>query len=277
MNNIEFSSQFDVLYNNITSNQAPGLNEYEKSVFLTKAQSEKVKNYFIPEGNDHQKGFDDNQKRQMDFSLLIQKFEGNSVNGNTQGVVDPRALVFQLPNDILYIINESLNYFNDASKVAAIRQVLPISYDEYTRLMSKPFKEPLKYQAWRLMVNAGQSAGNNTEGMAPIINVIVTSSDKKRYKIDVNSGKVKYVLRYVKKPRPIILEDFKDAFGEDLSIDGMNGSEANYSNNGSRTSWYPCELDPSIHEEILQRAVELAKAAWVGDLNSAVEVGKRSE
>lgn len=33
----EFSDEFDVLYNNITSNQAPGLNEYEKSVFLTKA------------------------------------------------------------------------------------------------------------------------------------------------------------------------------------------------------------------------------------------------
>ena len=34
----EFSDQFDVLYNNITSNQAPGLNEYEKSVVLTKAE-----------------------------------------------------------------------------------------------------------------------------------------------------------------------------------------------------------------------------------------------
>ena len=33
MNNTEFSNQFDVFYNNITSNQAPGLNEYEKSVF----------------------------------------------------------------------------------------------------------------------------------------------------------------------------------------------------------------------------------------------------
>ena len=46
MTSEEFSNQFDVLYNNITSNQAPGLNEYEKSVFLTKAQSEIVKNYF---------------------------------------------------------------------------------------------------------------------------------------------------------------------------------------------------------------------------------------
>jgi hypothetical protein len=45
----EFSDQFDVLYNNITSNQAPGLTEYEKSVFLTKAQNEIVKNYFTAE------------------------------------------------------------------------------------------------------------------------------------------------------------------------------------------------------------------------------------
>ena len=34
----EMSNSFSVLYNNITSNQAPGLTEYEKSVFLTQAQ-----------------------------------------------------------------------------------------------------------------------------------------------------------------------------------------------------------------------------------------------
>lgn len=33
----EFSNEFDVLYNSITSNQAPGIDEYEKSVFLTEA------------------------------------------------------------------------------------------------------------------------------------------------------------------------------------------------------------------------------------------------
>lgn len=34
----DWSQQFDLLYNNISSNQAPGLTEYEKSVFLTQAQ-----------------------------------------------------------------------------------------------------------------------------------------------------------------------------------------------------------------------------------------------
>ena len=36
----EFSPEFDLLYNNISSNQAPGLTEYEKSIFLTQAQEE---------------------------------------------------------------------------------------------------------------------------------------------------------------------------------------------------------------------------------------------
>ena len=36
----EWLQRFDLLYNNITSNQAPGLNPYEICVFLTKAQDE---------------------------------------------------------------------------------------------------------------------------------------------------------------------------------------------------------------------------------------------
>ena len=63
MTNLELSNEFDVLYNNITSNQAPGLDEYEKSVFLTKAQDEIVKAYFNPKTNKVQEGFDGNEKR----------------------------------------------------------------------------------------------------------------------------------------------------------------------------------------------------------------------
>ena len=59
----EFSNQFDVLYNNIMSNQAPGLDEYEKSVFLTKAQEDIVKAYFNPKGNKYFEGFDDSALR----------------------------------------------------------------------------------------------------------------------------------------------------------------------------------------------------------------------
>mgnify|MGYP006975185555 CR=1 FL=1 len=50
MTNNEFSNEFDVLYQNITSNQAPGLDEYEKSVFLSKPylyQTFYGKQYFV--------------------------------------------------------------------------------------------------------------------------------------------------------------------------------------------------------------------------------------
>ena len=81
----EFSNEFDVLYNNIMSNAAPGLNEYEKSVFLTKAQEEIIYNYFNPKGNKYGEGFDDSIKRQMDFSELIKSDYGecNGYIGNT--------------------------------------------------------------------------------------------------------------------------------------------------------------------------------------------------
>jgi len=59
----EFSSEFDVQYNNIASNAAPGLDEYEKSVLLTRAQDELIKNYFNPKGNKYQEGFDASPKR----------------------------------------------------------------------------------------------------------------------------------------------------------------------------------------------------------------------
>lgn len=239
------SNLFDVLFNNITSNQAPGLNEYEKSVFLTKAQDELVKNYFVPEGNPHQKGFDGNQKRQIDFSMLMESGTVELTDGG--GVVDTRAYTGMLPDGIMYIINEVLQLGEDNYP----RQVIPLTYDEYTRLMSKPFKEPLKYQAWRLMVS--------TTGDAQNVEIITTSSDKKKYKSDVS-----YVIRYVKRPDPIVLVDLDASFGEGLSIHGA-------------TEATPCKLDPSIHEEIVQRAVELAKIAWSGDPAATVQAGQRSE
>ena len=52
--------------------------------------------------------------------------------------------------------------------------------------------------------------------------------------------------------------------------------------NGESTAT-TCELPEHIHEEILQRAVELAKAAYATDqngtiqLNNQVQMGQRSE
>lgn len=267
----EFSNQFDILYNNITSNQAPGLNEYEKSVFLTKAQNELVKNYFekTSKGNTTQKGYDDNAIRQMDFKDLTRV--AAQTKQSTTPVMDNRAYVYNLPSDVFIIINEQMELDKNGG-VAGLRTVVPLSYNEYMRLMSKPFKEPLKWQAWRLVTNTNDVKNN--------IEIILTSKDRKAY-----GNNVKYIVRYVKKPLPIILTDLSDSLGEDLSIDGYIGSvlpkdvtddkiKAKY------TQVDGCELDSSVHEAILQRAVELAKIAWGGDTNQVqleMTAGQRSE
>lgn len=303
----EFDNQFDVLYNNITSNQAPGLNSFEKSSFLTKAQNELVKNYFDPnsKGNSLGKGFDESAIRQMDFSNLLESIEKAPINDTP--VIDHRAKVYELPTNVFIIINEEITlkggitshtettYYTwngdswlgstsiaeDAtikgtvssvselpkteltvgdiyavaisinnSTTLATRQVIPISFQEYMRLMSKPFKEPLKRQAWRLMTKGGT---------ANKIEIVLPSTDLTKYPIR------NYVIRYVRKPKPIILTDLSD-YG-DLTIEGQSSTSM-------------CELNESTHDAIIQRAVELAKIAWAGDANdiqATVTSGQRSE
>lgn len=240
----EFSNEFDVLYNNIMSNQAPGLNEYEKSVFLTKAQLEILKNYFNPKGNKYGQGFDENAKRQIDFSTLITVAKPSQYTLDGSYVkFDDRSQLYKMPQDILLMLNET--GINTVDGVKRLISIIPMNYEEYARLMSKPWKQPLKNQGWRLFQSTG--------GVDFISEVV----------IKYNSSLTDYKIRYVKRPKPIILANLADEYSN-VSIEGIN-------------TITECELDPILHPEILQRAVELAKSAYTGDLKSSVELGQRSE
>ena len=67
-----------------------------------------------------------------------------------------------------------------------------------------------------------------------------------------------YVIRYVKRPRAIILTDL-----EGVTLDGKSTRQE-------------CELDPILHQEILQRAVELAKISYEGTSASHIQGGNQS-
>lgn len=251
----EFSDQFDVLYNNITSNQAPGLNEYEKSLFLTKAEKEIVKNYFTAnsQGNTLQQGFDDSAKRQADFSVLMKTDTCTKVNTNQPDKIDDRSTVWTYPEDVFIVINETAytSHTSGGSTVIDKRlQVIPLRYDEYTRLMSKPYKRPLKNQVWRL-INSGTVSGSTATKTVEII-------------AGVDDTISSYSVRYVRVPKPIIVGAL-----DGLTIDGVN------------TVSDVCEIDPILHEDILQRAVELAKIAWTqtgqDNTQAVIQAGQRSE
>lgn len=304
----EMDNMFDVLYNNITSNQAPGLNAYEKSVFLTKGQDEIMKNYFNPKskGNNTQEGFDGSAKRQVDFSMLTTvattssttysyslvsgktdkdgrpvysklnvlnsipkstysyteaydsegnvlkdtmgnalyiRNEGTDISGFDTPLFDMRENTksITLPSKLMYAINEMVEVNRNNTKT--LLQVVPIKFDEYSRLMCKPYKRPLKYQAWRL-------TNNDVVNKADIV-------------VGPSDTLIKYTIRYVRRPNPIIVSDL-----DGLTIEGKSTATE-------------CELDPILHEEILQRAVELAKIAWTNtgqdNLQAVMQAGQRSE
>ena len=227
------------------SNQAPGLDEYEKSVFLTKAQLEILKNYFNPKGNKYGQGFDENAKRQIDFSTLITVAKPSLYTPTDDYVkFDDRSQLYKMPSDILLVLNETgINTVENGVK--RLISIVPINYEEYARLMSKPWKQPLKNQGWRLFQSAGK---------VDFISEVV---------IKYNSTLTDYKIRYVKRPKPIILANLADEYSK-VSIEGLN-------------TVTDCELDPILHPEILQRAVELAKSAYTGDLKSSIELGQRTE
>ena len=152
MTNSELSNEFDVLYNNITSNQAPGLNEYEKSVFLTKAQSQLVNEYFNNRTDGFGGGFDGSQKRQYDFSSLTRVanlFEVNTFKERISNLekLDKRSKVYLFPHNYYLAVNEVLS---DDSKQYS---VIPLTHTEYQRLMLKPYNMPVKKAAWRMFTD----------------------------------------------------------------------------------------------------------------------------
>lgn len=253
----EFSQEFDILYNNISSNQAPGLTEYEKSVFLTKAQDEIIKNYFTgkPNGNKYQEGIEDSAKRYSDFSCLI-TVKSIPIDDEAIDTIDSRGQIVQLPDDLMISLNEKFEIVDGREKVIDSYQVIPITLGEYQRLMSKPSGDPLKRQVWKLMGNS--STGNGSIEIIP------------HWRDDKNERN-RLVIRYVRHPYPIILENLA---AQDLTI---NGKEDIYGSTLAPTNTEACELAKELHPEILQRAVELAKVFYAGQPADVINSGQRSE
>lgn len=149
MTNSELSNEFDILYNNITSNQAPGLDVYEKSVFLTKAQRQLVNDYFNIKVDGVGGGFDGSQRRQYDFSSITKVTNLLEVNYFDDRIkdsekLDKRSKVYLFPTDYFISINEMLLEENQR------HSIIPLHHIEYQRLMSKPYNLPSKRKAWRL-------------------------------------------------------------------------------------------------------------------------------
>lgn len=246
----DFSTQFDILWNNVSSNQAPGLNEFEKSVFLTKAQSQLINEYFNNRTDGVGGGFDGTQRRQYDFSSLIKTWSAtihDSIDGIAIDKIDSRSKLVKFPEDYFLSVNESVR--TDKYQYS----VLAISYDEYQRLMLKPYAFPVKRAVWRLFnssVESSYSIVGSLDGEPTAIKHRIVAELIGKLQSTKSTNIPQFILRYIEKPTPIILDDLRD-YGEDVTIEGLKDPT-------------PCKLPEETHQEILERAVTLAKIAWQG-------------
>lgn len=222
----EFSNEFDVLLNSYAiinpfgKTKYPGtleLDEYEKSVFLTKAQEELVLGYY--NGNNYfRDSFEKKEELRRYLSDLVETYKTSDKIVGDIGL-STNSVFFELPSDLWFITYESASlkdeklYCLDGSIVS----ITPVTQDDYFRITKNPFRQPNERRVLRLDIK-----DNKVELVS-------------KYNIS------EYLIRYIKKPSPIILTDLYDG----LSINDISVKTE-------------CSLNPALHRLILNKAVEMA-------------------
>lgn len=219
----EFSNEFDALINSYNNTKLYEDNfnslvfdEYEKSVFLTKAQNELV--IEIYKGSARFNSFESSEESRRILSCLVETKELQSLTSDYINLTN-KSQSFSLPEDVMFITYEAVVVTKDGKE--STLPVVPVSQDALHKILENPFKGLKGKRALRL------DANNNTVELL------------------CNNTISKYILRYLKYPTPIILTDLVTDGLESISINGY-------------FSISECELNESIHKDILDRAVTLA-------------------
>lgn len=216
----EFSTEFDILYNNISANTAaPGVNEYEKSVFLTQAQEALVLSIY--NGQFNEDSFESTEEVSDYINTLVRQSKiTDTIKGNG---ISENSVFYKLPTDLWFITYESVILRDESLGCKNGQEVIvkPVTQDRYYSISKNPFRRANDRRVLRLLY----------EDKVELIS---------KYKIE------SYLVRYLSKPEPIILEDLS-SYG--VTING-------------KTEVTECKLNPVVHRLILNKAVQLAKSIW---------------
>lgn len=229
MDTTEMSDLFDELIN--AYSQTPEnpkdilvFNEYEKSLFLTNAQEQLVVSLYNGK-NSMGNMFELTEEDRRLLSGLVRSItleptneQDSNCSCNRHQHITTDSQFFSLPKDLMFITYESCNFSSDDSCLNnKTVQVYPTTQDEFHKISKNPFRGPNGNRVLRLDIQ-----GNRVE--------LVSKTPIKNY-----------FVRYIKRPRPIILVDLDG----DLSIQGQQLTTDS-------------ELNSLLHEKIVRLAVQLA-------------------
>lgn len=218
----EMSNQFDTLINAYSQSlQDPlAFDEYEKSVFLTEAQEQLVISLYNGK-NDLGNVFELTEEDRRYLSDLVRTATIYPITSDSHQSLHiiKNSKFFQLPPDLMFITYESvkLESKDDSCINNKVVKVQPVTQDEFHKIKENPFRGANDNRALRLDIE------NN------IVEIVSNQTIKE------------YLVRYVKRPNPIILVKLQSP----LSIEGKNYI-------------IESEVNPILHSKIVNYAVRLA-------------------
>ena len=199
MNAKEFSNTFDTLLQPYITKESfseqnnLAFDEYEKSIFLTKAQEQIVLELYQElEQSEEVRKYLSNLIKTANFAPIGEQDE--SLINNTF-----KSYKVELRDTILFMIYEQCTLSDENNCInGRIVSVVPTIHDDLDKVLKNPFKSPNSRKVIRLDFN------NKIELIS-------------KYKIS------NYKVRYLKKPNPIILVKLEDNLSIDNSAEVSSG------------------------------------------------------
>lgn len=196
----EFSNEFDTILQSYSVKNELGLqnpiafDEYEKSVFLTKAQEQIIITLYNGK-NSSNESLEKTEELRRYLSNLIKTEIRNKLTDNLPNAVSQNSQFFSLPDDLWFITYESVKVTSEDKCLNGKElMIIPITQDDYFRTSRNPFRQSNNRKALRLDIK------DNT--------VEIIS------KYDISQ----YLVRYLSKPEPIVLINLEDG----LSVNNIS-------------------------------------------------------
>lgn len=195
----EFSNEFEVLLNSFASEQSNVVldlhfDEYEKSVFLTKAQEDLVISIYDGK-NPYDDSFEKTEEVRRSLGSLIKTYTISQEKSIDTSGLTHTSKFYAIPNDLWFITYESATISDTSLGPNPIEAlVYPTTQDDFYRVNKNPFRNSNEKRVLRLDID-------------PTTVELVS-----KYSIN------RYLVRYLRKPLPIIVMKLTD----DLTINGIS-------------------------------------------------------
>jgi len=184
----EFNDEFRFKYD-AASNGGPDLNSYEKSLCLTQACRDIIKDSYST--------YETNERSKRVLAPLLKEFN-STIQSISDDLTNFNCYLVNLPTDLNYILREEAK-INNCIEFPIIENT---KLDYLSSYLRNPFRKPSKRSIIKVEYN-------NTS-----------------FKIYSSEELLNYKFKYLKKYTPIILVDFEDdpELNGDESIEGLNTS-----------------------------------------------------